>query len=118
MGQVDSIRVEELLNDRAFDLRLELVAGKDGLSRRIVSARIQKPGLALAGYTTHIHPERLAVYFAFGAPNQKSEVFAQRNMSRQLKQLGLDEFTLSPELTSRFESSNVRVASVFDRNSH
>ena len=62
MGQVDSIRVEELLNDRAFDLRLELVAGKDGLSRRIVSARIQKPGLALAGYTTHIHPERLAVF--------------------------------------------------------
>jgi HPr kinase/phosphorylase len=62
MGQVDSIRVEELLNDRAFDLRVELVAGKEGLSRRIVSARIQKPGLALAGYTTHIHPERLAVF--------------------------------------------------------
>ena len=62
MGQVDSIRVEELLNDRAFDLRLELVVGKEALSRRIVSARIQKPGLALAGYTTHIHPERLAVF--------------------------------------------------------
>jgi HPr kinase/phosphorylase len=84
MEQVHSIRVEELLNDRAFDLRLELVAGKDGLSRRIVSARIQKPGLALAGYTTHIHPERLAVfghtemsYLALLPPEQQGKVCDQ-----------------------------------------
>ena len=56
MAHVDSIRVEELLEDRTYDLRLELVAGREGLSRRIVSARIQKPGLALAGFTAHIHP--------------------------------------------------------------
>jgi HPr kinase/phosphorylase len=62
MAQVDSIRVEALLDDRSFDLRLELVTGKAGISRRIVSSRIQKPGLALAGYTSHIHPERLAVF--------------------------------------------------------
>lgn len=62
MAQVDSIRVEALLNDKSFDMRLELITGKAGLSRRIVSSRIQKPGLALAGYTAHIHPERLAVF--------------------------------------------------------
>ena len=59
---VDSIRVEALLNDITFDLRLELVTGRAGLGRRIVSARIQKPGLALAGFTAHIHPDRLAVF--------------------------------------------------------
>lgn len=62
MPQVDSISVEDLLDDSTFDLRLELVTGEGGLSRRIVSSRIQKPGLALAGFTGHIHPERLAVF--------------------------------------------------------
>ncbi len=62
MAQVESIRVEELLADRTFDLRLELVTGQPGLPRRIVSSRIQKPGLALAGFTAHIHPDRLAVF--------------------------------------------------------
>ncbi len=84
MAQVDSVRVESLLTDRSFDLRLELIAGKAGLSRRIVSARIQKPGLALAGYTSHIHPERLAVFghtemsfLATLAPEQQAKVCDQ-----------------------------------------
>lgn len=62
MPQPQSIKVEDIVNDRAFDLRVELVAGEQGLLRRIVSPRIQKPGLALAGFTGHIHPERLAVF--------------------------------------------------------
>jgi len=81
---VDSIRVEALLNDDTFDLRLELVAGRAGLSRRIVSARIQKPGLALAGFTAHIHPDRLAVfgntemsYLATLAPEEQSRAVDQ-----------------------------------------
>jgi HPr kinase/phosphorylase len=84
MGQVDSIRVGALLEDAAFDLRLELVAGKAGLARRIVSSRIQKPGLALAGFTAHIHPERLAVFgntemsfLATLAPEQQAKVCDQ-----------------------------------------
>lgn len=60
--QVESISVAALLEDREFDLRLELLTGEAGLSRRIVSKRIQKPGLALAGFVDHIHPERLAVF--------------------------------------------------------
>lgn len=62
MQQAESIRVESLLTDRSFDLRLELITGTAGLSRRIVSSRVQKPGLALAGFVAHIHPERLAVF--------------------------------------------------------
>jgi HPr kinase/phosphorylase len=62
MNRIESIRVEALVNDRAFDLRVELITGREGLSRRIVSARVQKPGLALAGFFQHIHPDRLAVF--------------------------------------------------------
>lgn len=81
MPQVDSIPVEALLApDDAFDLRLELIAGEEGLSRRIVSARIQKPGLALAGFTDHIHPDRLAV---FG--NTEMSFLAERSAAEQAR---------------------------------
>ena len=60
--QVESISVGSLLTDTAFDLRLELVVGREGLGRRIVSSRIQKPGLALSGFTAQIHPDRLAIF--------------------------------------------------------
>jgi len=59
---MDSIKVSALAQDQSFDLRLELLAGSGGLERRIVSARIQKPGLALAGFTEHIHKDRLQVF--------------------------------------------------------
>src|SRR5437763_15827582 len=58
---MDSIKIEQLVKDLDFDLRLELLAGESGLDRRIVSSRIQKPGLALAGFTEHIHKDRLQV---------------------------------------------------------
>jgi HPr kinase/phosphorylase len=59
---MDSIKVSSIANDQAFDLRLELLAGGAGLDRRLVSARIQKPGLALAGFFEHIHKDRLQVF--------------------------------------------------------
>ncbi len=59
---MDAIRVGALLDDQRFDLRLTLVAGKQGLSRRLSSARIQKPGLVLAGFTEYLHKERMQVF--------------------------------------------------------
>src|ERR1700694_259355 len=59
---MDSIKVEQLVKDTDFDLRLELLAGENGLDRRVVSSRIQKPGLALSGFTEHIHKDRLQVF--------------------------------------------------------
>ena len=59
---MEAIRVGALLDDKKFDLRLTLLAGKQGLSRRISSARIQKPGLALAGFIEYLHKERLQVF--------------------------------------------------------
>jgi HPr kinase/phosphorylase len=57
-----SIKVARLLEDTDYDLRLQLVAGEDGLDKKISSSRIQKPGLALTGFTEHLHPERVQVF--------------------------------------------------------
>ncbi|HJZ86408.1 MAG TPA: HPr(Ser) kinase/phosphatase [Polyangia bacterium] len=56
-----SLRVEALLNDAENGLALELIAGGSGLGRRVTAPRIQKPGLALTGYTEHVHRERVQV---------------------------------------------------------
>jgi len=57
-----SIPVSRLLEESPYDLRLSLITGQPGLSHRISSARIQKPGLALTGFTEHLHPERVQVF--------------------------------------------------------
>jgi HPr kinase/phosphorylase len=59
---MEAIRVGALLDDNKFDLRLSLMAGRQGLSRRISSSRIQKPGLVLAGFTEYLHKERVQVF--------------------------------------------------------
>lgn len=42
-------------------LRMEVLAGKEGLSKFISSPRIQKPGLALAGVPEFVHAERIQI---------------------------------------------------------
>ncbi|MBN2645175.1 MAG: HPr(Ser) kinase/phosphatase [Desulfuromonadaceae bacterium] len=42
-------------------LELEVLSGSGGLGRFIESHRIQKPGLALAGHFSYLHPNRLQV---------------------------------------------------------
>jgi len=56
-----TLRIQNLLHDAGQELQLELCAGRTGLGRRISAPRIQKPGLALAGYTAYVHPERLQI---------------------------------------------------------
>ncbi len=59
---MQSVRIGALLEDNGFDLRVELVAGAAGLDRKLSSSRVQKPGLALAGFLGHLHLERLQVF--------------------------------------------------------
>lgn len=56
-----TISLLEMLNDTEYGLGLALLAGERGLNHQIASSRIQKPGLALAGYTEHLHPTRIQV---------------------------------------------------------
>jgi HPr kinase/phosphorylase len=79
-----TITSAELLSDNGYDLRLALVAGKEGLGRSISSTRIQKPGLALAGFREHLHPERVQVfgntemsYLGTLAPARQREVVSE-----------------------------------------
>ncbi|MDH3974391.1 MAG: HPr(Ser) kinase/phosphatase [Deltaproteobacteria bacterium] len=53
--------VKELLEDKRYDLRLEILAGSKGLENEISSPKVQKPGLALSGFTDHLHGDRIQV---------------------------------------------------------
>ncbi|MBW6511816.1 MAG: HPr(Ser) kinase/phosphatase [Desulfuromonadaceae bacterium] len=55
------ISIAELLAEQDAGLALELLAGRDGLGNRVQVPRIQKPGLALAGYTANLHHDRIQV---------------------------------------------------------
>lgn len=56
-----SLSIQDLLDEKEYGLDLRLIAGAGGLDHRINSSRIQKPGLALTGYTQHLHPSRIQV---------------------------------------------------------
>lgn len=53
--------VQSLLSADFADLDLSLVTGSDGLERPIQRPRVQKPGLAFAGYYEYIKPWRVQI---------------------------------------------------------
>ncbi|HTP25911.1 MAG TPA: HPr(Ser) kinase/phosphatase [Anaeromyxobacteraceae bacterium] len=111
---MDATRVGALLDDRKFDLRLSLVAGKKGLSRRISSARIQKPGLVLAGYTEYLHRERLQVFgnteisYLATLPKERAREVLRAFFSQDMACLVVTKgLPIPPELTVAAEEFNV-----------
>jgi len=56
-----SISVRYFYEHNREDLGLEVLAGESGMDRIIRIARIQKPGLALAGYLDQVHSERVQI---------------------------------------------------------
>jgi len=57
-----NIPVINLLKDTQHRLHLEMLTGKRGLGKKIVIPRIQKPGLALTGDTSNLHPGRIQIF--------------------------------------------------------
>jgi len=55
------LSIQELVAEKEAGLDLEILAGRDGLGKRVIIPRIQKPGLALAGYLASLHPDRIQV---------------------------------------------------------
>jgi HPr kinase/phosphorylase len=55
------VTIRELIEARGVAWCLTLLAGQPSLDNAISVPRIQKPGLALAGYLPQIHPERVQV---------------------------------------------------------
>jgi HPr kinase/phosphorylase len=56
-----SVPVRALLGPEAAGLRLRLAAGRTGLGRGIQLSRVQRPGLALTGYTEYIRYGRVQI---------------------------------------------------------
>ncbi len=56
-----SIPVINLLKDTKHNLKLDILAGEKGLGKKISIPRIQKPGLALTGDISNLHPARIEV---------------------------------------------------------
>lgn len=56
-----AIPITQLLKDKDHHLHLELLTGDKGLSKKITVPRIQKPGLALTGDVSHLHPGRVQI---------------------------------------------------------
>jgi HPr kinase/phosphorylase len=98
---IPSMTVGELLvDDAASPLSLVLLSGGDGLDNVVDRPRIQKPGLALAGFLEHIHPGRIQVlgksetsFLGERAPAERSRIISQ--MCRQ----GAACFVLTTGLT-------------------
>ena len=55
------VTVKTFIEHVVEPLDLELLAGAAGVQRSLRSARIQKPGLALAGYTAFVHGDRVQI---------------------------------------------------------
>ena len=55
------LTILEILDEKEAGLDLELLSGAGGLSNTVSVPRIQKPGLALAGYTDSLHPDRVQI---------------------------------------------------------
>jgi len=54
-----SISVEEILNNK--ELKFSLIAGKEGIYNEINYSKVQKPGLAIAGFTKYIKKGRVQI---------------------------------------------------------
>jgi len=57
-----SVRTADLRSPAVAHLGLKLVAGQKGLDRPIDWPRVQKPGLALAGYLDYVKPNRVQIF--------------------------------------------------------
>jgi HPr kinase/phosphorylase len=114
----DGVSVDTLLSETAGspDLELVLLAGRQGLGRRISNLHVQKTGLALAGYDEFLRPGRVLVfgqsemrYLEALAPD------ARRSVVRRIFDRGIpcvvvtDAFPPSPELVDEADRAAVPV---------
>jgi len=81
---LSGILVQELEQNKEFDLGLTLMAGRKGLRRRITHPQVQKMGLALTGFTQFVAPERMQIigntemaYFETLSPERQGEIVDQ-----------------------------------------
>jgi HPr kinase/phosphorylase len=55
------VTVDDLMGEELSDLHLTILSGEQHLDNRITNPRVQKPGLAFAGYYAYIKPGRVQI---------------------------------------------------------
>jgi HPr kinase/phosphorylase len=55
------VEVRDLLGEELSDLHLRVLAGESRLDNAVLNPRVQKPGLAFAGYYAYIKPGRVQI---------------------------------------------------------
>jgi len=82
---MDKLSVKCLLAEKETGLDLEVMSGIEGLEKTIESHRIQKPGLALAGHLSFLHPSRLQILGS-------TELSYLENLSEDVAKRNVEEF--------------------------
>lgn len=90
------LTIKEIICEKEAGLDLELLAGEQGLEKLVQVPRIQKPGLALAGYLANLHPDRIQVLGSteLSYISQLPENIASENI-RKLCQLDISCFIVT-----------------------
>jgi HPr kinase/phosphorylase len=100
------ITVAEFVERSPADLDIRVLAGENGLSKKMVhSERIQKLGLALAGFAHYIHPGRIQIvgqseisYLTQLGPAEKIQALGHLDFSKICCILITRDLTPPPEL--------------------
>ena len=111
-----AVAVRELLQHGGEDLALKLVAGRAGLDRTIHLSRVQRPGLALTGFTDYLRYGRVQIigsseinYLRTLPPRERTSILARLARSRVTCFVVTKGLTPPPELRSEAEARGVPV---------
>jgi HPr kinase/phosphorylase len=110
------VAVSELLAPDAGHLGLRLVAGRPGLGRIIDRSRVQRPGLALSGYTDYLRYGRVQIiggseigYLRKIGPRKRAEALARLGRSQVSCFVVTKGFLPPKELVAEAEARGVPV---------
>ena len=111
-----AVAVRELLQHGGEELALRLVAGRAGLDRTIHLSRVQRPGLALTGFTGYLRYGRVQIigsseisYLRTLPPHPRASILARLARSRVSCFVVTKGLAPPPELRSEAEARGVPV---------
>jgi len=111
-----AVAVRELLQRGGEELALKLVAGRAGLDRAIHLSRVQRPGLALTGFTDYLRYGRVQIigssemgYLRTLPPRRRAAILARLARSHVSCFVVTKGFAAPPELRSEADARGVPV---------
>ena len=88
-SRIPHVKISELLSEELDYLRLKVLTGETHLDNWITHPRVQKPGLAFAGYYAYVKPGRVQII-------GESETEYLKTLDEQERQLRLDTIASLP----------------------